>query len=182
MFIGRHFSSAAVVAAALGGTALPVATLLAATDKVQVEVTGTIKPYCASSATAVPINAGDPSKAGSSKYTFTVDCNAPFQYTMQSGNGAMRLVDAPAGAAREKIEVAYDVHIRIPLTHGGAIDDTCSSASIKQGATSCRFTDSGQKIAIDQRAETQISWEGARAQLIAGQYSDHLTVFVSVKL
>ncbi len=90
-------------------------------------------------------------------------------------------MNAPASASRNKIEVAYDVHIRIPLTLGGAIDDTCSSSSIKQGAISCKFTDSGPKVAINQRAETEVSWNGAPRQLLAGQFVDRLTVFVSVK-
>ena len=168
------------MAVALGGISIPVTALFAAADKVEIEVTGNIKPYCANSVTAVPINAGDPSKAGSSKFAFTVDCNAPFQYSMQSDNGALRLMNAPA-ASQDPVEVAYSVHIRIPLTLGGAIDDTCSSASIKQGAISCKFTDSGQKVAINQQAETQISWNGASRRLLAGQYIDRLTVFVSVK-
>jgi hypothetical protein len=100
---------------------------------------------------------------------------------MQSDNGALRLTNAPDAVSRDHIEVAYNVHIRIPLTLGGSIDDTCSSKSIKQGATSCLFTDSGQKIAISQQAETHISWNAAKHRLLAGQYTDRLTVFVSVK-
>jgi hypothetical protein len=182
MTIGRFYASAAAMAVALGGISIPFTTLFAAGDKVDIEVAGNIKPYCANRVTAVPINAGDPSKAGSSKFAFMVDCNAPFQYSMQSDNGALRLVNAPVAAPRDEIEVAYTVHIRIPLTLGGAIDDTCSSASIKQGEISCKFTDSGQKVAINQQAETRVSWNGASCHLLAGQYVDRLTVFVSVKL
>ena len=183
MLYWRGYAGAAAVAAALGGVSLPAGAIPGAGDKVQIEVIGNIRPYCANSATSVPIEAGDPSKPGSSKFAFTVDCNAPFQYSMQSQNGAMRLVDAPASAPRETIEVPYDVHIRIPLTLGGAIDDTCNSTSIRQGAAiTCKFTDSGQKIAIGQQAVTQVSWNGTQNTLMRGQYSDDLTVFVSVKL
>ena len=170
------------MAAALGGVSFPVTDLLAAVGKVEVEVTGTIKPYCANTITAAPINTGDPSKAGSAKFAFTVDCNAPFQYTMQSDNGALRLTNAPDAARPDHIEVTYNVRIRIQLTLGSSIDDTCSSKSIKQGAISCQFTDSGQKIAINQPAETRISWNAAKHRLLAGQYTDRLTVFVSVKI
>ena len=141
------------MAAALGGVSLPVTDLLAAVGKVEIEVTGTIKPYCANSMTATPVNAGDPRKAGSAKFAFTVDCNAPFQYTMRSDNGALRLTNAPDAVSRDQIEVAYNVRFRIPLTLGGSIDDTCSSRSIKQGAVRCTFTDSGHKVAINQQAE-----------------------------
>lgn len=181
MTIGRFYASAAATAVALGGISFPVTALLAAAGKVDIEVTGNIKPYCANSVTAVSIDAGNPRKPGSSKFAFTVDCNAPFQYTLQSENGALRLVNAPAGASRDEIEVAYDVRIRIPLSPGGVIEDTCSSSSIKQGAVSCQFTDSGQRVAISELAETQVSWNGASSRLRSGQYVDRLTVFVSAK-
>ena len=169
------------MAVALGRVSFPVTDLLAAVGKVEIEVTGTIKPYCANSITAAPVNAGDPRKAGSAKFAFTVDCNAPFQYTMQSDNGALRLTNAPDVVSRDQIEVAYNVHMRIPLTLGGSIDDTCSSKSLKQGAISCTFTDSGQKIAINQLGETNITWDAAKTHLLTGQYTDRLTVFLSVK-
>ena len=181
MTIGRFYASAAATAVALGGISFPVTAILAAAGKVDIEVTGNVKPYCANSVTAVPVDAGNPGKSGSSKFAFTVDCNAPFQYTLQSENGALRLVNAPAGASRDEIEVAYDVRIRIPLSPGGVIDDTCNSSSIKRGAISCQFTDSGQRVAISEVAETQVSWNGASRQLLPGQYIDRLTMFVSAK-
>jgi hypothetical protein len=183
MLYWRVYARTAAVAVALGGVSWSAGAIPGAGDRVQIEVTGNIKAYCSNSATSVPIDAGDPRQPGSSKFSFTVDCNAPFQYTMQSQNGAMRLVDAPATATRDKIEVPYDIHIRIPLTLGGAIDDTCNSTSIRQGAAiTCKLTDSGQKVAIGQQAVTQVSWNGTKSPLMAGHYSDQLTVFITVKL
>ena len=183
MLYWRVCARTAAVAAALGGVCWPAGAIPGTGDKVRIEVTGNVKAYCSNSATSVPVAAGDPSKAGSLKFSFTVDCNAPFQYTMQSQNGAMRLVNAPATAPREKVEVPYDVHIHIPLTLGEAIDDTCNSAAIRQGAaTACKLTDSGRKVAIGQQAVTQVSWNGAQGKLMPGNYSDQLTVFITVKL
>ncbi len=181
MLTVRSFKTAAIAAASLAGAITPAPAIFAAADAVKVEVIGDITPSCSSSGTTVTLNPGDITKVGSAKYSFTVDCNAPFQYTMQSANGALRLVDAPVTATASHMEVPYNVHIRIPLTLGGAIDDTCSSTAIKQDAVSCRFSDSGQKIAVNQTAETQISWNNAEKQLMAGQYSDRLTIAVSVK-
>jgi hypothetical protein len=158
-----------------------VSALLASADQVRLEVTGRIAPACSSSVTSIPLSAGDVSKAGSAGYKFTVDCNAPFKYSMQSDNGALRLVSAPATAAQSAVEVPYTVHLHIPLTFGGAIDDTCASAAIKQGAVSCQFSDSGQKVAINQQATTEISWNGAVQKLAGGEYHDRLTITVSVK-
>lgn len=182
MLTGHTFKRAAIAAASLGGVLTPVPALFAAVDAVKVEVTGNITPSCSSSTTTLTLNPGDISKAGSAKASFTVDCNARFQYTIQSANGALRLVSAPATVASSNSSVPYDVHIRIPLTLGGTIDDTCSSATIKQSAVSCKFSDSGQKIAVNQTAQAQISWSNAQGQLMAGQYSDQLTITVGLRL
>lgn len=181
MFTGCHFKGAAIVAASLGGAIYPAFQLIAATDAVKLEVTGAIAPSCTSSISTATFAASDITKAGSSSQSFTVDCNAPFQYSMQSQNGALRLMNAPASGAASIIETPYDVHIRIPLTLGGAIDDICNSATIKQDAVSCNFTNSGRKIAVNQLAEILISWNNPRGQLTAGQYGDQLSFSVSVK-
>ena len=180
MSLGRIFAGAALCAA-LGGISFPITALNAAADKVQIEVTGNLVPSCGNSSTTLSLDAGDLTKAGSAKFAFTVDCNAPFQYTMQSQNGALRLVNAPAAASAASTEVPYDVHIRIPLTPAGAIDDTCNSASLKQGAISCKFTDSGREIAVNQTVMGQLDWKAGQ-QLAAGKYQDQLVISISARL
>ncbi len=170
------------MAAALGGIILPVTAHFAAADTMQIGITGNVAPSCGNGSIPLALDAGDLTKAGSVKFAFTVDCSAPFQYTMQSQNGALRFVNAPDGASAASTEVSYDVQIRIPLTPAGAIDDTCNSAAIKQGAISCTFADSGQKIAPSQTVTGQISWQASGEQLLAGKYQDQLTISVSARL
>jgi hypothetical protein len=172
---------AAIAAASWVAAAASTSAVIASADAVRVEVMGNVTPYCAHNVTTASIVAGDLTAAGSSTFAFTVDCNAPFQYTMRSENGALRLVNASVSAARDTIELPYDVRIRIPLTLGGQIDDTCASSTLKQSAVSCKFTDSGAKIALNQRAEMNVSWGKPEKMLAAGQYSDRLTVTVAVK-
>jgi hypothetical protein len=180
MSIGRDIATAALCAAALGGAFYPSIAAWGYADSVKIEVTGNLVAACASATSTATLNAGDVTKAGSLSYSFTVDCNAPFKYSMQSDNGALRLVNAPAAASKATVEIPYNVHINIPLTFGGAINDTCTSTSIKQGAASCQFSNSGQKVAINQQATAGISWS-ASGPLAAGQYQDRLTVTVSVQ-
>jgi hypothetical protein len=180
MSCGRFIAGAAGFTAALAGFCWPAGAIPGA-GRAQIEVTGNIASHCSNSLVTAPIDAGDPRKPGSSEFTFAVDCNAPFQYTMQSLNGAMRLAGAPGWAPREKIEAPYEVHVRIPLTFGGAIDDTCSSASIRLGGATCKFTDSGHKVAIGQQAVTQISWNGGQAALLPGHYNDQLTFYITAR-
>jgi hypothetical protein len=88
-----------------------------AVNKVEI-ITGHLKPCCANVVTVFPADAGDPGKAGLSNLAFLAHFAAPFQYAMQSENGALRLVNAPAAAPRDQIEAAYGVLIQ--LTRGGA--------------------------------------------------------------
>lgn len=180
MFTGRYFKGAAIAAASLVGVLYPVPALIAAADSVKIEVTGAIRPSCSCSSDVHTVNLDDITKAGSAKFSFTVDCNAPFQYSMLSEHGELRLEGEPA-KARNNAQAPYDLHIRIPLTHGGQINDFCSSMAIKHGAVSCRFSDSSDKIAVNQIGETEISWKQPRAALAPGQYHDRLTITVGAR-
>jgi hypothetical protein len=172
--------TAAIAVALLGGVLCPTNDLIAAANSVSIEVAGAITPSCTSQITATNVVAVDITKAGSSRLSFTVDCNTPFQYSLRSDNGALRLADAPtSGLART--EAPYDVHFKIPLSFGGAIDDTCASVTLKQGAISCLFSDSGRKIAVNQIAEIQITWSNPQEQLIPGPYTDRLSIVVSAR-
>jgi hypothetical protein len=181
MFTERDRKIAAFAVALLGGGLYPANDLIAAANSVSIEVVGAITPSCTSRITAINVVAVDIAKAGSATLSFALDCNTPFQYSLQSDNGALRLVDAPTSALA-KTETPYDVHLKIPLSFGGAIDDTCASATLKQGAISCLFSDSGQKIAVNQTAEMKIIWRNPQEQLMPGQYTDRLSISVSARL
>jgi spore coat protein U-like protein len=180
MLATREFKRLAIAAAALGGAVYP-ASALPAGNTVKIAVTGNIVPSCSTSSAVQVLDVGNIAKAGSAKVTFAVDCNAPFQYSVRSEKGAMRLLNAPATVLAGRFEAPYDVHVKIPLTLGGQIDDACNSRAIRFGAFGCKFSDSGHKIAVDQTAEMQISWGDAQQMLAAGQYTDQLTITVGVK-
>jgi hypothetical protein len=150
--------------------------LNAADSSVDIEVTGAIPPYCANSAVTSPVSIDDIRKPGVATVAFTVDCNAPFQYSMQSAHGAMRLPHKS-----DAHTIPYSVRIRIPLTRGGAIDDMCESASLRAGAVTCKFTDSGGKIALNERGMAEVTWSTPVANLFLGQYKDIITFFITLK-
>ncbi len=177
----RDFKGLAIAAAVLGGAVYPASAFHPAGNTVKIAVRGNIIPSCSTSSAVHSLDVGNVAKAGSAKVSFAVDCNTPFQYSVRSEKGAMRLVSAPVMARARRFRVPYDVHIKIPLTLGGQIDDTCNSRAMRFGAFGCKFTDSGRKIAVNQTAEMQISWGDAQQLLAAGQYTDQLTITVSVK-
>jgi hypothetical protein len=181
MLSKRDFNRLAIAAAALGGAVYPASALHPAGNTVKIAVTGNIVPSCSTSSAVQLLDVGNIAKAGSAKVNFAVDCNAPFQYSVRSEKGAMRLVNAPATAPAKRFEAPYDVRVKIPLTLGGQIDDSCNSRTMRFGATGCKFSDSGRKIAVNQTAEMQISWGDPQQMLAAGQYTDQLTITVGVK-
>lgn len=163
MLTGRYFKTTAILTASLGGTIYPNPGLNAAAKSVKIEVTGAITPSCKSSMTTATFSASDITKAGSSGQSFTVDCNAPFQYSMQSQNGALQLINATGATVSNQIETPYDVHIRIPLTLGGQIDDTCSSAAIKQGSVNCKFSIQARRLRSIRRPKFRFPGRTRRA-------------------
>ena len=181
MHAERDFRRLAIAAAALGGAVYPASALPQPGNTVKIAVTGNIVPSCSTSSAVQVLDVGNIGKAGSAKVNFAVDCNAPFQYSVQSEKGAMRLVNAPATAPAKRFEAPYNLHVKIPLTLGGQIDNSCNSKAIQAGATGCKFSDSGQKIAVEQIAEMQISWSDPQQSLVAGQYTDQLTITVGMK-
>ena len=182
MFVTRDFKRLAIAAAALGGAVYQASALPSAGNTVKIAVTGYLVPSCSTSSRVQVLDVGNIARAGSAKVNFAVDCNAPFRYSVRSEKGAMRLVNAPATALACRFEAPYSVHVKIPLTLGGQIDDTCNSRAMRFGVFGCKFSDSGQKIAVDQTAEMQISWSDPQQLLAAGQYTDQLTITVMVKL
>ncbi len=155
--------------------------LALADNSVEVEVAGSIKTFCANTILNLPLKIGDITKSGVSTVAFTVNCNTPFEYSIESAHGAMRLAGSTAGTEQQN-EIPYNVRVRIPLTYGGEIDDSCSSAAIRAGAITCSFTDSGGKIVVEQRAEAYVSWTAPTRVMPTGNYEDQLIILFSSKI
>jgi hypothetical protein len=153
----------------------------ASEDIVRLELVGHEDVRCGIDDLAPVFNLGSLDRAGASALSFTFDCNAPFAYSLTSQNGAL----APNGAAPDAASTGrlpYSVQIRIPTTGGGALADECASAALL-APPSCPFSNSGAAIASREAAQLAILWTSARdAGLLAGLYSDRLTLTVSPRL
>jgi hypothetical protein len=167
--------AAAVCAAAC---AAPLLMPMFAHSKVTVAVQGVITPSCAlkaggsSAAQTVQLS---PASA-TYQYGYGIECNAPFQYKLESQNGALMQTGQTAGTPG----VPYNVAVHIP-TDDVTIEDTCASASIKAGQVTCQFHDSRNGIAINGRATLTVSLGQRPAALAAGVYSDRITFSVGLR-
>lgn len=177
---GRRLSVVAIGAAALAAHAA----MALPGDKVTVGLEGVIAPHCGlneGAAAEVPLTISDLLKPATYRLSYGFSCNTPFQYVIQSQNGALAL----DGAVGEGVvtRLPYDVGVYIP-TDSGVIDDRCSSESIAAGRTTCALHDSGAAIAVDGKATLTVALPGAKqpAVMAAGRWGDRLTFVVSAKL
>ncbi len=172
----------------------------AAAQSVTLDVEGEIEASCELSGLAGSVSGLDFSVADSTTLDFTVDCNAPFAYALESGSQAFRTV-APftlpplPGSGTILESVPYTVTTSFLTDGGGSFGDvaidsatlTSANAAPCTAATfsaSCPFADSGTDIAANpagNNASIEVSWDTPPDPLLAGTYQDTLTLTVRVK-
>lgn len=150
-------------------------------DRLVVELVGAIDTVCELPEFPESIDLGRLDQRDTHQVDFVVNCNAPFAYQVTSQNGALKHAthEAPKGFADR---LPYALRMYIP-TDKGVIDDTCRSPRLREGGRPCRLSNSGDGISINQSARMTFSWDSAPATpggsnrpLIAGEYSDVLTI------
>ncbi len=164
------------------GASIAVSAVSFAATKVAVKLQGDIPPECAvtgSLASGATIDLPDITTPGRTQYNFMVDCNAPFDYRLEAKYGALTHSDGGPVSAGFAKSVPYDVAIYIP-TDGTAINDRCSGESIRVGQANCRFSNSGNGVALASRGNLTLAW-APEGRLVAGKYAENLTFTVGVR-
>lgn len=151
---------------------------LAATDTV-VTIRGDVVPACSISGLATSLDLGALTASGTATLAFTATCNAPFSYSLASAFGGLRHSSGAGAPSGFSALFPYTVRAILP-TDAGTIDNTCTSTSILNTATTCAFTDSGTGIAINSASELRLGWTGA-PNLLGGSYSDTLTLTIGIR-
>ena len=160
-----------------------------AANKVSIHLDGEIAPECAIRGSSgdsgvgfsVPLDIGDVTQPGERTYSFTLNCNSPFGYRLVAKNGGLANGAPETAPPGFTAVVPYDVAVHIP-TDGAAIDDRCSSASIKAGRDECQFSNSGNNIALGSNAQVKITWAGDADIPLAGKYTEQIDVLVASSL
>jgi hypothetical protein len=157
-------------------------------DTIQLTVQGHVTAACSLSGGS-SVQLGDVTGTGTKSLALNVNCNAPFAYALVSTNGALKsdgVVKVIGGVFQTS--QPYTVTTSF-VTDVGAFGDTslasstltATNAAPCEGATfsnTCPFANSGAGVALNQSATLTIGWSAPTAPLVAGTYSDTLTVVV----
>ena len=152
-------------------------------DSLTITATGTIVGGCGI-ALASDFGPANLSAGGSVNGTATVNCNAGFKINATSANGAIKTsAVAPANFTNA---VPYSLAVTVPLDTGNSVSATCTSAQLVAGQSACALSpanstglSSGGKTANNKVATLTASWSLPTQRLIAGSYSDTITVSIA---
>ena len=168
-------------------------------QSVTIDVEGTLQSACALTDLPGNFSLGNlVTEAGQEKtINFKVDCNAPFAYSIKSGNGALKRTlgsgDIVAGSLPFTTEVPYQITTNFttdaaPFGDNGLVSTNLTAANEAPcvGAVysaSCPFANSGLgAAAVPKDASLKIKWDlPIGAPLIGGTFSDTLTLTVRVR-
>jgi len=160
-----------------------------AADQVQITVQGEVEPACGLSGGSGSVQLGDISVAGERTLAFTVNCNAPFAYAVVSANGGLASQSGTKIIGGDFTTLKpYSVGARFQTDLGSFGDAARQSSALTAAAAapclatafsaSCPFTTSGNGVAINKTGELTLQWGAAATPLLAGSFSDTITLTV----
>lgn len=105
--------------------------------------------------------------------SFSVDCNEPYQITLQSTNGGLLGPPVPSGRGFSNL-VPYELEVSIA---GGPSSGSCRSETLKSTEPgNCRVLDSGGEIAAGLSGLARLRLKPGSADYVAGNYADTITI------
>ena len=125
-----------LVVAAACAAALPAhAEDIDALKKVQISVTGTIRPHCAMGSVG-SIDFGDLRRPGlGSRRQVAFDCNVPFTMKIEGQSGALAHTTLPGGQGPYAGAVPYAIAVEMPVRHPAkrVLSRTFDSRQLRSG-------------------------------------------------
>lgn len=171
----------------------------ASAQSVELEVTGSIEASCALSGVTSSVTGLNFTSANSVTLDYTVDCNAPFAYAIESANQAFTRTSGDAvvgGSSSFADTLPYNVTTSFTTDNGSFGDVSLSSSDLTAANTApcvgasfdiaceATFSNSGTDVAANPtgtNASLQVAWGNSATPLLAGTYQDTLTLTVRVK-
>ena len=154
---------------------------------VTIDVTGKVAERCGfSTPPADQAALGDLTAPGSLNVPFTVDCNTPFRIRAMSSNGGLKTRAANATGFTNTLD--YNLQLQVG-TDAGALQATCEAGALAGGGGDCAFygncagqgLSSGEGVALKAPGALKFNWTAAPKRLVAGTYTDTVTIVVEAR-
>jgi len=175
MRLGAFFGALSICA--LGAPEVGQADVLTITAK------GTIASSC-SVGVQQAFGVANFNAAGSAGAQALVNCNTGFRINVTSANGAAKTANVTSNGFTNSLP--YSVKLDLPLDDNSTVSATCASSALVSGQSSCALSpangtglSSGGKTAINKIAALTATWTLPAQPLVAGSYSDTLTVSIA---
>ncbi|WP_299329603.1 hypothetical protein [Parasphingopyxis sp.] len=149
----------------------------AAVPSVELTVRGIIPPSCEILSNVSGLDLGNISRAGRETADVSFSCNTPFVVNLSSENGRLeRTAQRTAGNFQNALD--YQASLRVPLDNGRVLRiRECDSEELLNGGA-CANASSESQTAINKTASLAVKWSDSIEPLLAGDYSDVITIRV----
>lgn len=148
------------------------------TNSLAVQVQGVIRPRCALGSGGL-VDMGDLTRSAEARVNIPLICNMPFVMRLNARNGAMVHSEMPGGQGGYSGHVPYGIEVAVPLIDPSptGMGGRFSGSQLRAGVS----LDSRDAIAAG-GASFRFSSRGSEMDLLAGQYSETITVTIQPKM
>lgn len=151
-------------------------------DSIQVRAGGTIVGAC-TLAVGLAFPAVSLAVSGNAAATAMVNCNTGFVIRATSAKGA--ITSASHTSTGFTNTLPYSLALTAPLDSGSISGGPCGSAALVAGQAGCVLSPAGSGLSSDGRTATgktatlTLSWSLPAQKLVAGSYSDTITLSIA---
>lgn len=172
------FGSVTAVSASAHAVPTPVVPDYSDVNTLAVQVEGVISSRCALGS-GRNIDFGDLNRPALAVVTMRLDCNLPFVLRLNAVNGVLAHAQMPGGQGGYSGSVPYGMDIDVPLLNPSLtrMGGVYSGAQLRAGVS----LDSDRAIAAG-GATLKFSTRGSNNDLLAGQYSETVSVTIQPKM
>jgi len=183
---GANASAAELGVASLGAGYTAGDAPLGAPSELTVDLRGEVPARCRLASPPVLAQRLDFNRAGDVQAHFGLDCNAPFQLRVRSGEGAFVADQARQGIAAR---IAYDLSVDVDTDAGLNTLGWCRADQLTDRETGgCAFGSgdgwsSGDATAIGKTGTMRLRWNAPREgdEAVYGRYRDTIVVELAVR-
>lgn len=169
-----------------------------AADTITVNIEGNVATSCGIIIASPNVTNLDFTQSGGHTIPFTVDCNAPFAYSLVSSNGGFKNAIGAANVVSTSATftslIPYTVNTNFSVDTGGTFGNTglistnltaanaapCDATAYNEAL--CPYANSGAAAAAGLPASLSVFWnQTTSAPLVGGTFSDTITLTVRIK-